>query len=131
MNDRRQRSQGILRAYVALLVLGGLAGGPKAWAHGPVDLPPNFEPRVNVAKCLSSPGLVGSEGNGSRYFRIDKDEPLHSRDLLVAIPGFKVDVEPTSKAVKLTLWGNLPGLSESPVLESAVVLHDSRAYDLD
>jgi uncharacterized protein (TIGR03000 family) len=33
--------------------------------------------------------------------------------------------------VGLTLWGNLPGLSDSPVLESVVILHDSRAYDLD
>jgi uncharacterized protein (TIGR03000 family) len=112
-----------------LAILAGLMGTARSSA--PLDAPVSIEPRVVVAKCLSSPGLVTSKGNGQRFMRAEKGDELYSRDLLLAIPGFKVDVEPVTKSVKLTLWGNLPGLSESPVLESSVVLHDSRAYDLD
>jgi hypothetical protein len=46
----------------------------------------------------------------------------------------KASLEPRPQSVELTLWGNLPQLTEGsgfPGLESAVVLHDSRAYDLD
>ncbi len=97
----------------------------------PVDVPRSAEPRVPVAKNLSYPGLLISKGTGQPFARAELDDTLYSRDLLVAIPGLKVNIEPTNKAVSLTLWGNLPGLSDSPVLESAVMLHDSRAYDLD
>jgi hypothetical protein len=56
---------------------------------------------------------------------------LYSRDLLMALPGFRATLQSANKRAKLTLWGNLPGMSESPVLESAVMLHDSSHYDLD
>jgi hypothetical protein len=100
-------------------------------ADGPIDAPTSTEPRVEVATSKSLVGFVSSEGVGKAFSRVHKGEALYSRDVLVALPGFKVNVEPTSKNVDLLLWGNMPELSSSPVLESAVVLHDSRAYDLD
>jgi hypothetical protein len=123
MSERYLRLGGGVGA--ALLLLAAARGGT------PSDAPASNEPRVPVARCLSAPGLVESQGNFQHWLRVGKGDVLHSRDILVALPGFKVDVEPDSKAVKLTLWGNLPGLSDSPALESEVVLHDSRAYDLD
>jgi hypothetical protein len=40
-------------------------------------------------------------------------------------------VETEAPGIALTLFGGWPQLSPSPVLASEVVLHDSRAYDLD
>ncbi len=114
-----------------LLGLALLLVAMPARAGGPIDAPVSNEPRVAVAKCLTAPGLVESRGNYQPWFRAMKGELVHSRDVLVALPGFKVDLEALSKGVTLTLWGNLPGLSDSPVLESSVVLHDTRAFDLD
>jgi uncharacterized protein (TIGR03000 family) len=114
---------------LALALLGWI--GIEGQSAAPVDAPRSTEPRVSVAKNLSYPGLLASKGTGQSFARVEKGETLYSRDLLVGIPGLKVDIEPETKAVVLTLWGNLPGLSDSPVLESSVILHDSRAYDLD
>jgi uncharacterized protein (TIGR03000 family) len=119
----------VLPAGVLAAALAGVIGPARSSA--PLDAPASAEPRVEVAKVLSYPGLVTSKGNGHRFVRAEKGDAVYSRDLLVAIPGFKIDLAPTSKAVKMTLWGNLPGLSDSPVMESSVILHDSKAYDLD
>jgi hypothetical protein len=40
-------------------------------------------------------------------------------------------IEPRPNSVQLSLRGNLPKLSSFPGLESAITLHDSRAYDVD
>ena len=48
-----------------------------------------------------------------------------------ALPGVQAAVETVPPGVQLTLFGGWPELSPSPVLESEVTLHDSRAYDLD
>ena len=77
------------------------------------------------------PGLVASGAGLVPYARVGKGEAIYTRDLLVAIPGFPVAVEPAGKNVSLRLWGNLPELSDSPVRESAVILHDSKSFDLD
>jgi hypothetical protein len=102
-----------------------------AMAAGPVDLPLSAEPRVVVAKSKALAGFVSSEGRLQAFTRVHDGDDLYSRDLLVCLPGFQATVEPASKAVELLLWGNLPGLSSSSVLESAVILHDTKAYDLD
>jgi hypothetical protein len=125
----RWRLGGLLAGAVVLSLVGG--SPPARSNSGPIDQPNSTEPRVVVAKCLSEGGLLYSRGNFVAFERVFKDEDLSSRDLLVCVPGLKVEIEPASKAVGLTLWGNLPGLSDSQVLESAVVLHDTRAYDLD
>jgi hypothetical protein len=94
--------------------------------------PASTEPRVPAGQCLSPAGtLLGRENpdKGWRSFAANGDVP--SRDLLLALPGFRAVLEPRPKSVRLTLWGNLPQLSSFPGMESAVVLHDSRAYDLD
>ena len=127
-NLPRYRIVGRIALFLALFA------GPITMAQaggGPIDMPKSIEPRVAAGKCLSAPGLVASEGNFLPYTRVAKGETIHTRDLLVAIPGFGVVLEPVGKNVSLTLQGNLPELSDSPVLESAVILHDTKAYDLD
>ncbi len=115
---------------VAVVLAGLLASGVGA-AGGPIDLPPSSEPRVPVGKCTSALGILSSKGTFEPFERVHEGEPLHSRDLLLVLPGFRSDVQTTSGSVRLSLWGNLPGLSDSPSLESAVILHDSSHYDLD
>src|SRR5262249_26638207 len=105
-------------------LLGPLQGAP-------LDAPNSREPRVAVAKVLTKGGFLASEGTGQVFNRIDQNAKIYSRDILVAIPGFKVNIEPAPKTVELSLRGNLPGLSDSPALESSVILHDSRSFDLD
>jgi hypothetical protein len=53
------------------------------------------------------------------------------RDLLRVLPGMKATVEPRPHSVTLELQGGLPGAADFPVWESEVVLHDSRAFDVD
>jgi hypothetical protein len=92
----------------------------------------DLEPRVAAGKCQSEPGtLLTQEAPGETWEVATAGEQLHSRDRLLALPGLQAVVEPRSDAVRVTLWGNLPQLSSFPGLESAVVLHDSRAFDLD
>jgi hypothetical protein len=112
---------------LGLLVLwvGSAAG------NGPVDLPSSSEPRVPVATVVEAAGLLTSEGSGEPFQRLVVGDKVFSRDLVMVLPGLKATLAPPGKAVALTLLGNLPALSDSPVLESAVILHDTRAYDLD
>lgn len=132
MSKRSVRVRWGLAGLLAALAVALWLGPPAARSNnGPVDLPRDLGPRVVVARLLSDGGLLSSRGNFIAFSRVFKGEDLTSRDLLVAIPGLKADIEPRSKNVRLTLWGNLPGLSDSPVLESAVVLNDTRAFDLD
>lgn len=119
---------GVLTLAVVVLALVALPAGT---APSPLDLPDTTEPRVAVGKSLSGPGFRQSQGVHEPFERVRPRETIFSRDVLVALPGFQADVVPNSKGVKLTLYGNLPEMSESPVLESAVIMHDTSAYDAD
>src|SRR5438093_13651185 len=50
---------------------------------------------------------------------------------LVTLPGAKSIVDLKEGDVRLTLLGNLPELSTTPVLDSAIVLHASKDLDLE
>ncbi len=92
----------------------------------------SWEPRVPAAKNLSAAGrLLVNERPGQPWRSAESDESLHSRDLLLALPGVSARIETTPRAVELTLWGNLPEMSDFSGLQSAVILHDSRSFDLD
>lgn len=93
--------------------------------------PPSLEPRVVVGKCVSPQGtLLQREQADSTWASLGPKDEIHSRDLLLALPGVRATLD-LSEGVRLGLWGSLPELTRFPVLESAVILHDSRAYDLD
>jgi hypothetical protein len=90
------------------------------------------EPRVEVGRCLSGAGtLLRRESADKAWHVAAADETVYSRDSLLALPGARAAVEPRPHSVALTLWGNLPQLSSFNGLQSEVVLHDSRAFDLD
>jgi hypothetical protein len=116
------------RSGLATALTLGLAA--LACAAEPVPRPAGLEPRVPVGKCASADGtLLASSRPGQGYHAVPNGEPVYSRDLLLALPGMRAAL--TAHGVRLDLWGNLPELSGSPALESAVLLHDSRAFDLD
>ena len=109
----------LLTAFVSV----GLAFGAEA---------PGPEPRAVVARCTSPDGTLLSRESGGREWKpVAKTVMVSSRDVLLALPGVQAVVETEPPAAALTLFGGWPQLSPSPVLESEVTLHDSRAYDLD
>jgi hypothetical protein len=117
-----------VRASVSAGLLALCAALPAADA-APAVPAATVEPRVPAGKCTSAAGTLLSRAAPDRPWRVA--EAVQTRDQLLALPGVKATVEPPGEGVGLTLWGNLPQLSQYPVLESEVVLHDSRAYDLD
>jgi hypothetical protein len=100
------------------------------FAAEPVPRPTGQGPRVAVGKCASADGtLLASPRPGQGFHAVPNGEAVYSRDLLLALPGMRAAL--TAHGVHLDLRGNLPELSGTPVLESAVLVHDSRAFDLD
>ena len=94
--------------------------------------PVSWEPRIVVAKYVSQVGdLLVNEQPGQPWRTLGSRGDIHSRDELLALPGVQARLDTSPRAAELTLWGNLPKLSEFPGLESAVILHDSRSFDLD
>src|SRR6516162_9930497 len=94
-----------LTALLALAMI-GLCAWP-APANGPIDAPVSSEPRVEVALCKQAAGLMYSEGNGKPWKRIFNADKVHSRDVLMVLPGLQAELFGKRKSVKLTLWGNL------------------------
>jgi len=92
----------------------------------------SWEPRVPVGKCLSPAGsLLVNERPGQPWQTISDKEDVLTSDLLLALPGMRANIITQPKAVELTLGGNWPKWTEFSGLESAVILHDSRSFDLD
>jgi hypothetical protein len=118
------------RPVVLLAVLGALVGTP-LWAEEPSKTPESTEPRKPAATVIQDVGVLARASADKPFERVLKGEQVYTRDLLVCPPGLRVGLQTRSRAVLLTLWGNVPQLSESPVLESAVILHDNPDYDLD
>jgi hypothetical protein len=94
--------------------------------------PASWEPRVVLAKCLSPVGNMLVNTQPAQPWRtLESRADIHSRDLLLALPGMQARLETSPRAVELTLWGNLPKMSDFAGLQSAAILHDSRSFDLD
>src|SRR5262249_43504390 len=118
-------------AVVLAVVVVGLVAVPGRTHRGPIDLPASTEPRVAAGKMQAGVGFWVSQGVNETFKRTVPGTTLYSRDLLLALPGAQAEIVPNSKGVKLLLYGNLPELSDSNVLESAVILHDTSAFDMD
>jgi hypothetical protein len=126
----RSPSPGRIGPLYAAAVLTALASGGLMYAADGVVAGP--EPRAVVARCVSADGtLLSREPNGTDWKPVAKKVMVSSRDVLLALPGVQAVVETEPPGIALTLYGGWPQLSPSPVLESEVALHDSRAYDLD
>jgi hypothetical protein len=108
-----------------------LVAGALARADELGTRPLSWEPRVPVGKRLSPAGrLLVNERPGQAWQSAGEKDEIFSRDLLLAVPGEQAVLE-TSTGVVLTLWGNLPELTNYSGLQSAVVLSDSRSFDVD
>jgi hypothetical protein len=90
------------------------------------------EQRAPAGRCLSPAGsLLERQASDKPWLLPRPQDQVFSHDLLLALPGQHAEVESANGAVHLVLWGNLPELSRSAVLESAVVLHNTSGFDLD
>src|SRR5262249_48113438 len=74
--------------------------------------------------------LLVREKSGKPWHAVKLGAPLWPENLLVALPGSRAEIDVGKGAVRLTLFGNLPELSSSPVFESAVVLQPRGKHDL-
>lgn len=84
-----------------------------------------------VGKLTSPAGslLVGDKGKGWKALKAQGDVPAGSP--LLALPGFRADVECLKGAVLVSLWGNLPQFYNSPILETAAEFRADKDADLD
>jgi hypothetical protein len=110
----------------AVLVVGALGS---ARGIEPELRPVSLEPRVPVGKAEGS--LLVNRLTGRPWRTKAKGEVVFSRDLLLALPGTQAALAGPDGAVGLTLWSAVPSQSELPVWGTKVILHDSRAFDLD
>ena len=120
----------MIRSSISAAVV--LAAAGLARTADPASAVAGPEPRVFTAKCTSPDGtLLSRDGDGKDWRPVAKNVLVSSRDALLAPPGMNAVLETEPRGVGLALHGNMPQLSPSPVLESEIVLHDTRAYDLD
>jgi hypothetical protein len=95
------------------------------------DAPSGAGPkRVTVGRSLSPAALIWRRAEpGGDWQAVADNGAVTSEDLLLGLPG--AAVEGKSGAIRLTLQGDLGGDSPYPIIETAVVLHDDPAADLD
>lgn len=92
----------------------------------------SLEPRVAVGKNLAPAGMLLDRAAANQPWRyVEPAAQVFTRDRLLALPGTQADVEVAGGKVVLTLWGNVPQLSQFAGFQSEVVLHDTRSFDLD
>ena len=117
----RRRARLTAGLLVVLLPVTAFAADPRV----------NLEPRVEAGTAAGNSHALLTRPGGDRNWQSTAAGTVFSRDELLALPGTSATVESLGRGVTLTLVGNLPQLSSFPGLESAVVLHDTRAFDLD
>lgn len=123
-------SERTIRIHLGFLAL--LAVGTVGRAEELATRAVSWEPRVPMGRALPPAGnLLINPRPGQAWRALAGDENVLSRDLLLALPGMRAAVQTRPQNVELTLWGNLPDQTPFAGLQSAVVLHDSRTYDLD
>jgi hypothetical protein len=116
-------------AMLPLLVLGLLPPGnePARADGGGAKLGPG----AAVAKCVSeTASVLRRERPDKPWVVVKQNEALPAGDLLLLI-GTDAALDSANAAVRLAGMGEMAGVSGFPVLETAVVLYDSRDADLD
>ncbi len=94
-------------------------------------VPAADEPRAAGARQASPAGTLLHRTGPDAAWQVGKPQDAVAGRELLALPGLRAEVASKNGAARLVLLGNLPQLSPHPVLESAVVLHDSDKADLD
>jgi hypothetical protein len=107
----------------AALLLGWGGGSGVATARAEEKTAP-------VAKLLSPEGTLFARTKfGQPWETVSAKGMVRSGDLLFGLPG--ATVQTSKDAVSLTLLADLDRNSPYPILEAAVILHDSPDFDLD
>jgi hypothetical protein len=92
----------------------------------------SLEPRSVGGKNASAAGmLLAREGPDRPWLYVERRADVFTRDRLLALPGTRAEIDADSGKVSLTLWGNVPQLSDFAGFQSEVVLHETRSNDLD
>ncbi len=92
-------------------------------------VPPPNAAQVEVGQHVGRSLLVRKAGETDwRWLR--HQSRVLSGQLLVSLPGFRSEIQ-LDRKVRLELIGNLPEISNNPVFESAVVIHENPNLDLD
>jgi hypothetical protein len=117
---RRGTAKGLSAALVLVMAAVG-AGGAE---------PPAASPPPVVGRLVSKDGTVLQRGKPDQAWQVvSQNDKLHAGALLIGLPG--AVVETAKETVRLTLLTDMDKNSPYPILEAAVVLHDSPDYDLD
>jgi hypothetical protein len=86
--------------------------------------------RAAVAKGLSETGMIiRREAPGKPWQAVAKDEAIHAGDMLIGLPG--ASLQSNDGKVRLGFRPNLTGKAPLPIIETAVVLHESKKDDLE
>jgi hypothetical protein len=98
---------------------------------------PDTEPKVMARFLPPAQGqprtILVRRGKGeTEWQRLEgRNRDISTGDTLVSLPGYRSAVQ-LKKGLELELWGDLPELSFfTPLLESMVIVHDPRDFDLD
>src|SRR5262249_28545187 len=87
--------------------------------------------RAEVARCASeTASVLRRESPDKPWMIVKQNEAVHGGDLLLLL-GTDGALDSANGAVRLAGMGEMPGVSGFPILETAVVLHDSSGADLD
>jgi hypothetical protein len=106
------------------------AGSPSV--SGQDKEPAAPEKRVVVGRLFSAVGTLLTRPDSTKDWRLPAlYDSVSSKDELLVLPGARGVLELKEGEVRLSLVGDLPGLSPSLILETAAVLHAGGAFDLD
>lgn len=112
----RELNQPRLAAALALALI---AGGARS-----------AEPAAVAARLVSADGSVLVRAKPDQAWQIvEQKGEVHAGEMLIGLPG--ASLETNKGAVRLTLLTDMDKTSPYPILEAAVVLHDSPDFDLD
>jgi hypothetical protein len=128
--DRHLRTLVALAGAVGLMLSIGSGAG---WGTADqAQAGNNEETRVKEGRCVSEAGTLLYRPKRKGSWQVAKPkEAVYTRDLLLALPGSRAQVETSNGAVHLSLAGNWPADENPSLLESAVRLHGSKRFDLD
>jgi hypothetical protein len=85
---------------------------------------------AGVAKCTCETGLIiRREAPGKPWQAVAKDESIRAEDMLIGLAG--ASLQTNDGKVRLGFRPDLSGKAPLPIIETAVVLHESKNEDLE
>lgn len=114
-------------AAAVLVLAAGFGSGAAAADDKKADKP---AARAAVARCITATGtILRREAPGMPWRVVKGGEELYTGDMILGTPGAML--ESKNRAVRLTFVSDPSGTSPLPIIETAIVLHESKGEDLD